>query len=66
MALKSKIQPQPILNLKMVQQDCSLQRIANFGNSSVELQVVFEKEKFTIKDSILTRLNEEGKKEENR
>ena len=33
------------------------------GNSSVELQVVFEKGKFTIKDSILTRVNEEGKKE---
>ena len=28
---------------------------SNFGNSSVELQVVFENEKFTIKDSILTR-----------
>jgi UDP-N-acetyl-2-amino-2-deoxyglucuronate dehydrogenase len=37
---------------------------ANAVNSSVELQVVFEKEKFTIKDSILTRLNENGKKEE--
>lgn len=37
---------------------------ANAGNSSVELQVSFEKEKFTIKDSILTRLNENGKKEE--
>ena len=36
---------------------------SNFGNSSVELQVVFENAKFTIKDSILTRLNEEGKKE---
>lgn len=36
---------------------------SNFGNSSVELQVVFEKEKFTIKDSILTRLNESGDKE---
>ena len=36
---------------------------SNFGNSSVELQVVFEKGKFTIKDSILTRVNEEGKKE---
>lgn len=38
--------------------------IANSGNSSVELQVVFEKEKFTIKDSILTRLNENGRKDE--
>ncbi|MGM0876214.1 MAG: Gfo/Idh/MocA family protein [Bacillota bacterium] len=37
---------------------------ANSVNSSVELQVVFEKEKFTIKDSILTRLNENDKKEE--
>ncbi|MBZ5750681.1 Gfo/Idh/MocA family protein [Metabacillus rhizolycopersici] len=37
---------------------------ANAGNSSVELQVVFEKGKFTIKDSTLTRLNENGKKEE--
>ena len=36
---------------------------SKFGNSSVELQVVFENAKFTIKDSILTRLNEEGKKE---
>ncbi|MCM2533819.1 Gfo/Idh/MocA family oxidoreductase [Neobacillus pocheonensis] len=36
----------------------------NAGNSSVELQVLFEKEKFTIKDSILTRVNENGKKEE--
>ena len=36
---------------------------ANFENSSVELQVVFEKAKFIIKDSILTRVNEEGKKE---
>ena len=48
----------------MVQQDYFLQRIANSGNSSVEFQVVFENEKFTIKDSILTRLNEKGKKEE--
>lgn len=38
--------------------------IGNAANSSVELQVLFEKEKFTIKDSILTRLNENGKKEE--
>jgi UDP-N-acetyl-2-amino-2-deoxyglucuronate dehydrogenase len=38
--------------------------IANSGNSSVELQVTFENEKFTIKDSILTRVNESGKKEE--
>ncbi|KMY49916.1 Gfo/Idh/MocA family protein [Peribacillus loiseleuriae] len=38
--------------------------VANSGNSSVELQVVFEEEKFTIKDSILTRLNENGRKEE--
>ena len=37
---------------------------SNFGNSSVELQVVFENEKFTIKDSILTRVNEKGQKEE--
>ncbi|WP_438349693.1 Gfo/Idh/MocA family protein [Paenibacillus sp. FA6] len=36
---------------------------SNFGNSSVELQVVFENEKFTIKDSTLTRVNENGKKE---
>ncbi|MBY0146857.1 Gfo/Idh/MocA family protein [Neobacillus niacini] len=38
--------------------------IANANNSSVELQVVFEKQKFTIKDSILTKLDEEGKKVE--
>ncbi len=31
-------------------------------NSSVELQVTFKEEKFTIKDSILTRANEEDKK----
>lgn len=37
---------------------------ANAANSSVELQVLFEKEKFTIKDSILKRVNEEGNKEE--
>ena len=36
---------------------------SNFGNSSVELQVVLENAKFTIKDSILTRSNEEGIKE---
>lgn len=35
----------------------------NFGNSSVEFQVVFEEAKFTIKDSILTKTNEHGKKE---
>lgn len=38
--------------------------VANSGNSSVELQVIFEKAKFTIKDSILTKENEQGKKEE--
>lgn len=38
--------------------------IANAGNSSVEFQVIFEKEKLTIKDSILTRVNQDGKKEE--
>jgi UDP-N-acetyl-2-amino-2-deoxyglucuronate dehydrogenase len=37
---------------------------ANAVNSSVELQVIFEKGKFTIKDSILTRVTEEGKKVE--
>lgn len=36
---------------------------ANFGNSSVELQVALEQAKFTIKDSILTRVNEAGEKE---
>lgn len=36
--------------------------VANSGNSSVELQVLFENGKFTIKDSILTKLNEHGKK----
>lgn len=35
---------------------------ANFGNSSIELQVIFENEKFTIKDNILTRVNKEGYK----
>lgn len=38
--------------------------IVNSGNSSVELQVTFEKGKCTIKDSILTVVNEEGKKVE--
>jgi UDP-N-acetyl-2-amino-2-deoxyglucuronate dehydrogenase len=38
--------------------------VANSGNSSVELQVTFENEKLTIKDSILTRVNESGKKED--
>lgn len=38
--------------------------IANSGNSSVELQVVFEGEKFTIKDYILTHLNDNERKEE--
>ncbi|MBM7601810.1 putative dehydrogenase [Virgibacillus halotolerans] len=36
----------------------------NAGNSSVELQVILEKGKLTIKDSILTKANEHGKKEE--
>ncbi len=35
---------------------------ANFGNSSVELQVIFENEKLTIKDNILTRMNKQGYK----
>ncbi|OAB40177.1 Gfo/Idh/MocA family protein [Paenibacillus antarcticus] len=38
--------------------------IANTGNSSVELQVLFENGELTIKDSILTRLNVRGEKEE--
>lgn len=37
---------------------------ANSGNSSVELQVVFEKGKFTIKDSFLKKVDEEGRKVE--
>lgn len=36
--------------------------VAYADNSSVELQVLFEKGKFTIKDSILTQLDDEGKK----
>ncbi|AQQ54626.1 Gfo/Idh/MocA family protein [Planococcus lenghuensis] len=36
---------------------------ANAVNSSVELQVLFENGKFTIKDSILTKLNDQGEKE---
>lgn len=36
--------------------------IANGNNSSVELQVILEKQKLTIKDSILTMLDENGKK----
>lgn len=37
--------------------------IANSENSSVELQVIFEKEKFTIKDYMLTSSSDNGKKE---
>jgi predicted dehydrogenase len=37
---------------------------ANAVNSSVELQAVFEQGKFTIKDSILTKVNDNDKKEE--
>ncbi|MBP1968564.1 putative dehydrogenase [Virgibacillus natechei] len=36
----------------------------NAGNSSVEFQVLMEKGKLTIKDSILTKMNGSGKKEE--
>ena len=36
--------------------------ISNERNSSVELQVTFKEEKFTIKDSVLTRVDEEGNK----
>ncbi|MEC0092227.1 Gfo/Idh/MocA family protein [Paenibacillus macquariensis] len=38
--------------------------IANTGNSSVELQVLFENGELTIKDSVLTRLNAQGEKED--
>lgn len=38
--------------------------IANAENSSVELEILFEKEKFTIKDSILSRVHKNGQKEE--
>ncbi|RKQ32292.1 Gfo/Idh/MocA family protein [Oceanobacillus halophilus] len=37
--------------------------VTNATNSSVEFQVILEKGKLTIKDSILTKTNEEGKKE---
>jgi UDP-N-acetyl-2-amino-2-deoxyglucuronate dehydrogenase len=37
---------------------------ANVENSSVELEVLLEKGKFTIKDSILTKINGDGTKEE--
>ncbi|GAB3045790.1 Gfo/Idh/MocA family protein [Virgibacillus ainsalahensis] len=37
--------------------------VTNATNSSVELQVLLEKGKLTIKDSILTKTNDEGKKE---
>jgi UDP-N-acetyl-2-amino-2-deoxyglucuronate dehydrogenase len=37
---------------------------ANAVNSSVELEAVFEKGKFTIKDSILTKVNDDDKKDE--
>ncbi|MCG7339614.1 Gfo/Idh/MocA family oxidoreductase [Staphylococcus sp. ACRSN] len=36
---------------------------ASYTNSSVELQVIFENEKLTIKDNILTRVNDDGYKE---
>ncbi|WP_436853846.1 Gfo/Idh/MocA family protein [Staphylococcus caeli] len=35
---------------------------ANFGNSSIELQVTLENGKFTIKDNMLTRTDEQGNK----
>lgn len=38
--------------------------IVNSGNSSVELQAIFEKGKFTIKDSLLTVVNDAGEKVE--
>jgi UDP-N-acetyl-2-amino-2-deoxyglucuronate dehydrogenase len=38
--------------------------ITNASNSSVEFQVILEKGKLTIKDSILTRENDEGQKVE--
>src|SRR5690625_184478 len=38
--------------------------ITNAADSSIELQVLCEKGKFTIKDSILTKVNDQGKKEE--
>ncbi|WP_400246736.1 Gfo/Idh/MocA family protein [Niallia sp. JL1B1071] len=38
--------------------------IANGNNSSVELQIVLEKQKLTIKDNILTILDENGEKVE--
>lgn len=37
---------------------------SNAANSSVELQVILENGTFTIKDSILTKINEDGQKEE--
>jgi UDP-N-acetyl-2-amino-2-deoxyglucuronate dehydrogenase len=37
---------------------------ANAKNSSVELQVIFERGTFTIKDSILTFTNQDGEKEQ--
>ncbi|RDW18607.1 Gfo/Idh/MocA family protein [Oceanobacillus chungangensis] len=37
--------------------------VTNASNSSVEFQVILEKGKLTIKDSVLTKTNEEGKKE---
>jgi UDP-N-acetyl-2-amino-2-deoxyglucuronate dehydrogenase len=38
--------------------------IANAENSSVELEILFEKERFTIKDGILSRVHESGQKED--
>ncbi|MED1203056.1 Gfo/Idh/MocA family protein [Heyndrickxia acidicola] len=38
--------------------------IANAENSSVELEILFEKAKFSIKDSILTRIHENGERED--
>ena len=63
MGLKSKIRLQLISNLKMVPRGLFFATNSKCGNSSVEFQVVLENAKFTIKDSILTRVNEEGTKE---
>ena len=64
MALKWKILLPHIYSFKNGARGLFFATNANPDNSSVELEVLLEKGKFIIKDSILTRINEEGKKEE--
>ncbi|MGS5801813.1 Gfo/Idh/MocA family oxidoreductase [Staphylococcus aureus] len=60
--MKWKILPSAYIKLENKANGMFFATNANFGNSSVELQIIFENEKFTIKDNILTRFNEAGEK----